>query len=65
MLNEFKQTQQDGLFQKDFKPVFFLNLDPHITGMLLDEKLLQLYTTPQELIMEISNFGSYGIAPHE
>lgn len=65
MLNDFRQAQQDGLFRKDFKPEFLLNLSSHLTGMLFDEKLLQLYNTPQELIMEISNFCIYGIAPHE
>lgn len=65
VLNEFNQAQQNGLFRKDFKPEFFLNLSPYLTNMLSDEKLLKLYETPQELIMEIANFCVYGIAPHE
>ena len=65
MLNDFRKAQQNGLFRKDFKPEFLLNLAPHLTGMLFDEKLLQLYNSPQELIMEIANFCIYGIAPRE
>jgi len=65
MLNYFVQAQQKGLFRKDFKPAFFLNLSSHLTGMLSDENLQKLYDTPQELIIEIANFCIYGIAPHE
>jgi AcrR family transcriptional regulator len=64
-LDYFVQAQQKGLFRKDFKPAFFLNLSSHLTRMLSDENLLKLYDTPQELIIEISNFCIYGIAPHE
>lgn len=64
-LSDFRHAQQNGLFRKDFKPEFLLNLSSHLTGMLLDEKLRKLYDTPQELIMEIANFCIYGIAPHE
>jgi len=65
MLDYFVQAQQKGLFRKDFKPAFFLNLSSHLTGMLSDENLQKLYDTPQELIIEIANFCIYGIAPHE
>ena len=30
-----------------------------------DEKVLGLYSKPQELIMEIANFFTYGISAHE
>lgn len=65
VLDYFIQAQQKGLFRKDFKPAFFLNLSTHLTGMLSDENLIKLYDTPQELIIEIANFCIYGIAPHE
>jgi len=65
ILDYFVQAQQKGLFRKDFKPAFFLNLSSHLTGMLSDENLQKLYDTPQELIIEIANFCIYGIAPHE
>jgi len=65
MLDYFVQAQQKGLFRKDFKPAFFLNLSSHLTGMLSDENLQKLYDAPQELIIEIANFCIYGIAPHE
>ncbi len=65
MLDYFMQAQQKGLFRKDFKPAFFLNLSSHLTKMLSDENLIKLYDTPQELILEIANFCIYGIAPHE
>jgi len=64
-LNDFRQAQENGLFRKDFKPEFYLILTTHITRMLFDEKLQQLYDTPQELLLEIANFCVYGIAPHE
>jgi hypothetical protein len=33
--------------------------------LINDPKVLKLYNNPQELVMEIANFFTYGIVPHE
>jgi AcrR family transcriptional regulator len=65
LISAFTKAQEKGLFRKDFKPEFLLYLTQIITPMFGNESLLKLYGSPQELIMEIANFFTYGISPHE
>ncbi len=65
MLNDFKKAQRKGIFRKDLKPEFFLYFSQLAGEMLSDERLLQLYKSPQELIAEFSNFIAFGISPHQ
>lgn len=65
LISAFTKAQEKGLFRKDFKPEFLLYLTQIITPMFGNENLLKLYGSPQELIMEIANFFTYGISPHE
>lgn len=65
ILEDSKRAQQNGIFRKDFKPEFIIYLSDRIKEMMADEKLLRLYNTPQELILDFSNFFVYGIMPHE
>jgi AcrR family transcriptional regulator len=61
----FRQGQKDGWLRKDFKPEIILLISHKTTELLNDENVLKLYASPQELIMEIANFFTYGISPHE
>ena len=65
LISSFRKAQEKGLFRKDFKPEFLLYLAQYITPMMTDENLLKLYGSPQDLIMEVANFFTYGISPHE
>ncbi len=63
VLSDIKQAQVQGIFRKDIKPEFLFyflnNLKPYYT----DENLLKLYSSPQELVMEMVNFFMYGMSP--
>lgn len=65
IIQDFRNAQDKGWFRKDFKPEFILFLSQKTAEMMIDENLLKLYANPQELLMEITNFFTYGIAPHE
>lgn len=64
-LEDSKKAQEKGIFRNDIKPEFLLYISNKITEMMTDEKLLKLYNTPQELIIELSNFFVYGVSPHD
>lgn len=61
----FREAQEKGIFRKDFKPGFLLMLTQYLIPVMTDEKLLAMYDTPQDLIIELANFFTWGIAPHE
>lgn len=64
MLKDFKKAQDKGWFRKDFKPEAFFIVSQKITELINDERLLALYDTPQDLVMELSRLFTYGIMPH-
>lgn len=64
IISDFKEAQQRGVFRQDFKPELLLYVSQNISTLINDPYLLQLYGTPQELIMEITRFFTYGIAPN-
>ena len=63
MLKDFKAAQRRGLFREDLNPAFLLLLSQKISEMVTDEKVLQLYKSPQDLLAELTNFVAYGISP--
>jgi AcrR family transcriptional regulator len=64
IISGFRTAQEKGWFRKDFKPELLLFITQHLVPMYTDEKLLKLYDTPQDLILELANFFTYGISPH-
>lgn len=64
IISDFKEAQQRGFFRQDFKPELLLYISRHISTLINDPYLLQLYGTPHELIMEITRFFTHGIAPN-
>jgi len=65
IISSFRMAQEKGWFRKDFKPEFILYITKQLIPMFTDENLLKLYNTPQDLIMEFTNFFTYGISPHD
>lgn len=65
ILKDFKQSQKKGWIRSDIKPEFLFYFAQNVGEILTDENLLKLYDTPQELILELTNFFAYGISPRE
>jgi AcrR family transcriptional regulator len=65
ILSDFKHAQQSGWFRNDMKPEFLYYFSQRLAEVLTDEKLMKLYDTPQDLVMELTNFFTYGISPHD
>lgn len=61
---DFKSAQNRGEIRKDIKLDFIIYFLNNINLMLKDEKLCSMYKTPNELIMELTNFFFYGILPN-
>lgn len=65
LLIEFKKAQKEGWLRSDFKPEFLLAISFKMVDLLNDKQISQLYATPQELIMEMTNLIAYGISPRK
>jgi AcrR family transcriptional regulator len=64
-IEDFRKAQASGVFRKDFKPEFLFLISQKIAESLTDAKLLALYATPHDLLVELSRFFCYGISPHD
>jgi AcrR family transcriptional regulator len=62
-ITEFKAAQEKGWFRKDLKMEFFFIVSQKSYDLLANEQLMAMYDTPQDLIMEITNFFTYGLLP--
>jgi AcrR family transcriptional regulator len=62
MLHNWKKAQEAGLFRNDLKPEFLLQVSFALVELMKDERLLSLYNSPQELILEFTKFIAYGIS---
>ena len=65
IVNDFKMAQQKGVFRSDFKPEILLYISQQLPGFINDPYLVQLCGSPQEVVMEIARFFTYGIAPND
>jgi AcrR family transcriptional regulator len=63
VLEDLKAAQAQGDVRAEIKPEFILYFLNHIFEMIKDDKLLQLYDSPQALINELTRFFFYGIMP--
>jgi AcrR family transcriptional regulator len=61
IINFYKTAQERGSIRKDIKIEFILAFSNQILKMMEDEKLMSLYSQPQDFIMESMNFLFYGI----
>ncbi|MFK5856081.1 MAG: TetR/AcrR family transcriptional regulator [Bacteroidota bacterium] len=62
---DYRIAQSEGWIRKDLKLDFIMYMSDSLTAMLLDKNLLSMYDSPQEAIMEITNFFFYGILSAE
>ncbi|MBI9071080.1 MAG: TetR/AcrR family transcriptional regulator [Melioribacteraceae bacterium] len=61
IMNDLKKAQKKGELRKNIKPDFIFYFLNGIQLMAEDENLSKLYSTPNELIMELTNVFFYGI----
>ena len=64
ILNDFRKAQERGVFRKDFKPEMLFYISQKIIDSINDPYLIGLYGSPAEVIMEVSELFTYGIAPN-
>lgn len=64
VIEGFRMAQNKGWFRKDFKPEFLIIVTDHLIPLVTDERLLKLYDSPGDMLIEVVNFFTYGIAPH-
>jgi len=59
------KAQKDGDVRQDIKPEFIIYFLNHMMEMVKDDNLVNMYSDPQDLIMELTNFFFYGLLPAE
>jgi AcrR family transcriptional regulator len=65
LMADYTAAQKKGDIRKDIKPEFIIYFLNHMNIMLKDDNLIRLYESPQELIMELTNFFIYGLLPRD
>jgi AcrR family transcriptional regulator len=63
LLNDLKKAKDKGDLRQNLKPELILYFINHMRDMVKDEKLSNIYQSPNELIMELTNFFFYGVLP--
>lgn len=63
IINIYKEGQKKGWIRKDLNVDFLIYFIKKTTPLVSDDELLKLYNSPQDLIMELTNFFIYGILP--
>ena len=61
ILQDYLEAQRNGDVRPDIKPEFILYFLNHIITLVRDENLVHMYESPQDLIIELTNFFFYGI----
>lgn len=65
IVNDYKEAQKEGEIRKDLRIEFIIYLLNKIFEMAGDPKLIDMYDSPQDLIMELTRFFFYGILPRK
>jgi len=60
-LDDFRQAQKIGEIRSDVKPEFMLYFLNNLTEMFTDQKLVSIYSNPEQMIAEVLSFFFYGI----
>jgi AcrR family transcriptional regulator len=63
VLNDLKDAREKGDIRQNLKPELILYFINHMKDIVKEGKLSNIYPTPNELIMELTNFFFYGILP--
>ncbi|MBN1406660.1 MAG: TetR/AcrR family transcriptional regulator [Calditrichaceae bacterium] len=65
IVNDYKKAQEEGEIRSDLKLEFIIYQLNKIFEMAGDPKLIAMYKTPKDVIMELTRFFFYGILPRE
>jgi AcrR family transcriptional regulator len=63
IVKDFRLAQKKGWFRKDFKPEAMFLMVNKLSELINERQMLHLYGNPQDLIMELARFFTYGIMP--
>lgn len=63
MIEEFRNAQSRGVFNSNFKPELLFALSNSYIELIKSPALSSLYANPQEMIVELVNLITFGIAP--
>jgi AcrR family transcriptional regulator len=64
-LDDIREAQKIGEIRSDIKPEFMLYFLNNLTEMLTDQRLVSIYSNPQQMISEVMTFFFYGIMPRK
>ena len=63
VLRDLQKASEKGDIRQNIKPELILYFLNHMREMVKEEKLSHIYSSPNELIMELTNFFFYGVLP--
>ncbi|MGA2405121.1 MAG: TetR/AcrR family transcriptional regulator [Bacteroidales bacterium] len=64
-LDDIREAQKIEEIRDDVKPEFMLYFLNNLTEMLTDQRLVSIYSNPQQMISEVMTFFFYGIMPRK
>lgn len=65
IVKDYSEAQNRGEIRKDIKIDFILYFLNQMFVMMQDENLEKIYSNPQDMIMEVTNFFFYGVLPRD
>lgn len=63
VISDFRMAQSKGIFRQDMNPEFFFLLSQKCMELFNDKKIVQIFSSPQEMLMEMAKLLLYGISP--